>query len=167
MAGLLNNLGHLQVKLKRLDLALGAFQSAARVFEEIGDRVNAAWQEGNCGSVCRDRGEHDEALDHYHRALAVFGELGPRVGVVDQASNDEALDHYHRALAVFGELGPRVGVVDQASNIGYIHAMKGEVPEAIGWFEKARQGYEALGEKEKAGLAARNIEVLRAHSGKP
>jgi len=52
MAGLLNNLGHLQVKLKRLELALSAFQSAARIFEEIGDRQAAAWQQGNCGSVC-------------------------------------------------------------------------------------------------------------------
>jgi len=65
---------------------------------------------------------------------------------------------------VFEEIGLVVGIADQASNIGYIYAVKGEIPEAIGWFEKARQGTRHS-EETKAGLAARNIQVLRAHSG--
>jgi len=99
----------------------------------MGERISVAWQQGNAGSVCRDRNEADNALRHYHQALALFAQE----------------QHW-------------MGIADQASNIGYIHAIKGELETALHWFEKARAIYVARGEERKARLTERNIELLRS-----
>src|SRR4030042_5923713 len=78
-SGLLNNMGHVQVALSRLDDALATFQQAVQVCARLNDREGVGWQLGNVGSVHRDRGEHEEALRIYLEALSVFEEEGHRL----------------------------------------------------------------------------------------
>jgi tetratricopeptide (TPR) repeat protein len=130
-AALLNNLGHVQVSLRRFHEAADSFTEAASLYELLGDRTAAAWQMGNVGSVHRDREEHASALESYGKALSIF-----------EAQDDS------------------MGIADQSGNIGYIHAMIGDREAALAWFRKAKVLYESLGQEQKASLADRNIRLL-------
>jgi tetratricopeptide (TPR) repeat protein len=132
-AALLNNLGHVEVSLRRFDDALHRFQEAARLCEQLGDRTALAWQLGNVGSVYRDREEHEAALENYEKALSIFMEQDVSIGIADQQSN-----------------------------IGYIHAMKREPKIALERFQKAKDLYESLGQERKAALAEQNIRILES-----
>jgi len=135
-AGVLNNMGMVQVRLGRFQDARASFRMAAVAYRETGDPVSAAWQMGNAGSACRD--------------MQAF---------------EEALKLYHEALAVFSGLGPAMGVADQSGNIGYIHAMQGDPHGALAWFEKALEIYLQEGEERKADMTRKNMETLRCAVG--
>jgi tetratricopeptide (TPR) repeat protein len=132
-AGLFNNTGLVQIRLRRFEDASLSFLAAARGYREQGDLLAAARQMGNAGSACRDMEAYEAALQNYHEALALF-------------SGQNSL----------------MGIADQTGNIGYIHAMKNDPGRAVEWFEKALTIYRKEGEERKAELTRRNIEALRS-----
>src|SRR5262249_45521144 len=73
------------------------------------------------GMIAELRGAYDEALEWYHRSLALEEELGNRAGMASsyhqlgiitelRGAYDEALEWYHRSLAIKEELGDRAGM---------------------------------------------------------
>jgi tetratricopeptide (TPR) repeat protein len=131
-AGLLNNMGHVQVALKRFDDAINSFQKAAGTHKILGNSIEFGDQLGNIGSVYRDNGEYDEALRY----------------------NRDALD-------VFQEQSFKVGIADQYTNIAYIYVMKAQPAIAVLWYENAATIYGEVGEVEKARMTEENIQRLR------
>jgi tetratricopeptide (TPR) repeat protein len=115
-AGLLNNVGHVQVALKRFDEAMKSFQEAAGIHKDLGNSIEFGDQLGNIGSVYRDTEAYDEALEYYREALDVFQEQSFKVGIADQYTN-----------------------------IAYVYVMKGQPAIAIGWYENAATIYGEVG----------------------
>jgi tetratricopeptide (TPR) repeat protein len=136
-AGLLNNLGLVQVRLARFEEAQASFQQAAEDYRKMGKMLAVAALLGNAGSTCRDTQAHDRALTFYNESFAIYSE------------------HEHP-----------MGMADQAGNIGYIYAMKNDPRNALEWFGKALAIYRQEGEEKKAELTGRNIEALRSAAGK-
>ncbi|RPI67097.1 MAG: hypothetical protein EHM43_09885, partial [Ignavibacteriae bacterium] len=96
---------------------------------------------GNIGLVHDSTGDYPEALSHFHRALALYEELGDRSGVATVTGNignvhrstgdyPAALSHCHRALALHEELGDRSGVATVTGNIVSAYVGMGSDAEA-------------------------------------
>ena len=135
-AGILNNMGHIQVALGLLDAAVLSFTESACIYSETGNHLEQGRQLGNIGSVHRDQKAYAKALVKYRQAVAVL--------------QDE--DHLSE-------------VADQYGNLAYIHAMTGDMAEAVHWYARAEHLYLETGEKEKAAKVKKNIATLSAVSG--
>jgi tetratricopeptide (TPR) repeat protein len=130
-AKLLNNLGHVQVKIGDYDKALDSFNQSAAMHLRLDDMLGVGQQLGNVGSVYRDKEEWDNARKSYDKSVAAF------------------------KLA-----GDKTGLADQYSDIGYICVQKKEFESALEWFYKAKALYEELNMEQRAELVGKNISVL-------
>ena len=133
-ARLHNNLGHIQVRLKRYDDALSSFRKTAEMYDQLGDKILLGEQLGNIGSVHRDMEKWDAALESYLNGLAIFTEL----------------DH-------------KKGIADQCSNIGYVHYRLGGLETALQLFQQAKALYDELGQEKKSQLCEQNIKAIKPH----
>ncbi len=132
-ANILSNRGLLQAGLKRFAAALESFKKASELFGAEGNRAAVAVQQGNMGSVYRDRREHGLSLDYYLEALGIMEEL------------------HHKP-----------GIADQHGNIGYAYSQAGELQMGIAHFSKAEELYLNMGEDKRAGHCRQNIAALEA-----
>lgn len=130
-AKLLNNLGHVQVKINDLDKAIDSFNQSAALYLGLDDMLGVGQQLGNVGSVYRDKGMWDAARKSYNKSVAAF--------------------------KIYGD---KPGLADQYSDIGYICVQKKEFESALEWFYKAKVLYEELNMKGRAVLVEKNISAL-------
>jgi tetratricopeptide (TPR) repeat protein len=109
--------------------------------QHAGDKRGEAWMENNLGSAYRGLGKFDEALDHFHRALAINLETGHRQGEGWTRYNigdtyrelgrfEEALSHLRQALFIGREVGERFSE-------GYTLNMIGDTYRGLGQFDEA------------------------------
>lgn len=126
------NQGLNQARKNDFYMALDNFRKALLLFDELGDKLNAAFQQGNIGSVYRDMEEYTQSLDEYQKALPLFEEIGHKEGIADQLTN-----------------------------IAYIHVMTGQSKEALKYYRKALPLYAEIEDDQKYEHTKRNIEVLK------
>jgi tetratricopeptide (TPR) repeat protein len=110
---------------------MDSFQDAYRLFVTVNDRQGQGRQLENIGSVYRDQGRYDEALDPYLEALKIFEEIE---------------DHF--------------GLANQYANVAYIHIMKNDPLTALEWYRMALPLYERIDHAERAGFTRQNIAHL-------
>jgi tetratricopeptide (TPR) repeat protein len=126
--------GHWADWITTHDIGLAAAQ-------HVGDRRGEAWMENNLGTAYRGLGRFDEALDHFHRALAINQETGHRQGEGWTRYNigdiyrelgrfEEALNHLRQALFIGREVGERWSE-------GYTLNIIGETYRGLGRYEEA------------------------------
>jgi tetratricopeptide (TPR) repeat protein len=90
----------------------------------------------NLGIVLSERGETDQAIDHYRQAVALrpnYAEAHYNLGrlLVEQGHFDEAIDHYEKAV----EINP--ADPEAQNNLGVTLFGIGRVDDAIGHYRKA------------------------------
>ena len=92
----------------------------------------------NIGSVYRDKGEYDNAIEPYIKALKIF----------------ETLDDKYQ-------------LANQYTNLGYIHVMKNDIHSAMTWYHSAQEVYKALKEDKLAEYTQQNIDHLSHQLNRP
>jgi tetratricopeptide (TPR) repeat protein len=108
---------------------------------QLGDRHGEAWTENNLGNAYRRLGQLDEALGHFHNALASNEAIGNRRGegwtrynigdtLRELGRFEEALEHLRRALVIGREVGERFSE-------GYTLNVIGDCYRCMGRFEEA------------------------------
>jgi tetratricopeptide (TPR) repeat protein len=123
---------------------------------------------GNIGKVYQIKGELDNALEYYGKALKLNEELGSKEGMANQLVNigivygikgelDKALEYYGKALRLNEELGSKNGMAAGLGNIGNVYGIKGELDKALEYYGKALRLHEELGSKE--GMAAGFVNI--------
>lgn len=94
------------------------------------------------GDAQRFRDEYDGALASYHTAIALFQQVGNRLGEANttrsigdvqqfQRNNDAALASYNSALALFQENGSLLGQANTLRAIGNAHQFRGDFVTAL------------------------------------
>jgi tetratricopeptide (TPR) repeat protein len=92
----------------------------------------------NLGNRARERGDYEEALTHYHRALEAKSDFGPahyNMAMTYQVMNrlDEAAEHYRAAQRLMPGFAP------PHHNLGWTLMERGDWAAAIAQFESALQ----------------------------
>jgi tetratricopeptide (TPR) repeat protein len=151
----LASLGELPEALRQADLAAGALSGAA-----------AARLAGQRAIVLHRLGRHDEALAGYRRALAGMRRWGDREREARLLSNRGVL-HVHRgdyraatadllaAERLHVELGRELSAAEVRHNLGFVASRRGDVPEALRWFDLAEAQLRAHGQSGAPGLLDR------------
>jgi tetratricopeptide (TPR) repeat protein len=117
----------------------GVWQSPLTLWTDVvkkspnNDRAHA-----NLGIALAKQGEHDEAIEHYHKALQInpnFHQAHNNLGVVlnEQGNTNEAIEHYHKALQIDPDFAKA------HHNLGAALAKQGKINEAVEHYHKALQ----------------------------
>ncbi|MBK6291732.1 MAG: tetratricopeptide repeat protein [Ignavibacteria bacterium] len=116
------------------------------------------------------------ALEHYHRALGKFEELGNGSGVAGVTGNiglvhmntgnyPAALDHLHHALTLHEELGERRHVARVTGNIGNVYGNTGNYPAALEHYQRSLDVLEELGIRSGVAGVTGNIGIAHENTG--
>jgi tetratricopeptide (TPR) repeat protein len=127
LAGRLGNLGNTYLELKEHAEALKCFHEAAAIYQDLGEKNDAALRLGIIGNIYSELGCvassdfeanmcFDLALDAYGRTLALAQELGDQHAEAELMSSignvygnlrryDEAIQHFEISVALFTQLG--------------------------------------------------------------
>jgi tetratricopeptide (TPR) repeat protein len=145
---------------------------AIEAAEQICDQHSLAQAYNDLAAGIMDTVDLDDALAYAERALALWRQLGFRVGeaqtlnllavlLARKAESDKALSLYHHALEIRRELGHSESQAAILTNIGCVLRDQGKLNEALVRFEAALVLYRAEGLLGGEGFALGNIG--RAH----
>ncbi|MBV9445875.1 MAG: tetratricopeptide repeat protein [Streptosporangiaceae bacterium] len=126
-----NNLGRALLESGRQDEAASHYESALRLFEEIGDWHGVSNALANQATILRRQGKLDDALRHNIRALAYYRQAGARrnaaitlrsISLVELGLRRlaDARNHAEEALKGFVELGIHLEAAKGFNTLGLI-----------------------------------------------
>jgi len=124
-----------------------------------------------------ERGQYDEALEHFRRSLAICERIGDdpgvaaallRIGVVHKRRGhyDEALEHYRGTIAACAKMGDQRGVANALGNIGNVLREKGDHEEALAHLQRSLTIFERFGDKPSVAAALGNMGTVEAQRGR-
>ncbi len=122
------------------------------------------------------RADYPLALQHGHRALTRYKELGdgPSIAIVYSyigtlnlrtGNYPAALEQFHRALAMHEELGNRSGMASATSSIGSVHQHTGDYPAALEYLRRALAMHEELGDRIDLARTTGNLGIVYTKTG--
>jgi predicted ATPase/class 3 adenylate cyclase len=146
----LRDLGWALYRARELDESQEAFRGSRSLGETAGDAYLVALARLGHGALCRERGETDQALEHFVASLAEFRKHGDReseasalgsIGLSHFMRNDleEARRHYLEAMRIEIEVGDLPGLAVAYNNLGDIHVRLRAYDEASGFYDKLAQ----------------------------
>ena len=114
------------------------------------------------------KGDHDEAVNHYEKSLAIYelndnqkgiaGALNNIAGIyMIQGNMALAIDYYGKALKLYDEAGDLLGSARCLSNIGSIYNDQRELLKAIAFYELSLKKFEENGSKKEMGGVYHNL----------
>jgi DNA-binding SARP family transcriptional activator/tetratricopeptide (TPR) repeat protein len=161
--------------LGQIRLATGDYDAAAELIErtlmlarEVGTRHGTGSALGVLGTVRLARGEHEAAEGLLREAMAIFQEIGHRTGVATARFHlgrakrlagdlDGARDLLDAASAMFEQTGDQVALCGAWCERGAL-LLRTEGPDAaLGWYRRALESAEALGEGPRRAEALEGI----------
>lgn len=119
------------------------------------------------------QGRLDDALKLSRRALPILRRAGDRLHEAKVLNNRAMVLSYRGALAaaeadlrragqLYGDLGMRRLEADTRQNLGYVAALRGDLPAALAWFDRADAWFRTNGIVDAVGLRDRCEALLPA-----
>ena len=123
------------------------------------------------GDDSYNRGQYEQALGFYFKALIIFQTIGntsgegttlKNIGEIYQALRkyDEALDYFNKALVIFQAIGDRSGEGGILNDIGMIHKAQRQYNLALDYFDKAFVIFQATGNTYGEGSILNNFGMI-------
>ena len=158
------------------DRALGHYEAALAIYEEIGDRGGESATLTGIGAVYDSLGEKSKALEYYERALPLQQAVGDRggeattltnIGLVydDLGESSKALEYYERALPLLQAVGDRGVEATTLNNIGLAYSSLGEKSKALEYYERALSLQRAVGDRGDEATTLNNIAFVYRDRG--
>ncbi|CAL9656445.1 tetratricopeptide repeat protein [Streptomyces sp. enrichment culture] len=163
------DLGHVNLDVRRLEEAKQRYRSALAVYERLGNDTNAAIVMHQLGQVCQEQRAYAEAEGYFRASVALKKRLGNRQGVsnsvfhlgrVAQLRGDRQLAEqcYRECLAIDQELGAWAEVALDYAELGNLRAEQDRPGEALLLMVQALSINRRIGSDN----AVRNLSALRA-----
>jgi tetratricopeptide (TPR) repeat protein len=157
-AVVLHNFAYLLQSRGDYEQALGYYQRALKINEELGDQDSVASSLHQIGIIQQLRGDYEQALQYYQRSLKIKEELGNRegvanslgqIGVIQQLRGEyqQAFEYYQSALKIDEELGNRAGMASSLHQIGTIQQERGDYEQAQEYYQQSLKIEEELGNR--------------------
>ena len=147
-ANTLRAIGDVLQFLDRRDEALERYDTALKLYEQVGDNLGKANTLRAIGDVLQFLDRREEALERYDTALKLYEQVGDNLGKANtlKAIGDvalaneqypEALQHYRQALALVEQIHDLYSTARVWYYIGKACAKQGDKPQAISAFTTA------------------------------
>lgn len=149
MAGVLNNIGIIQVKQGDVEGALRNHQRCLEIHRSFGDSARIASTLNRIGVALREADRNTEAFEHHAQSLRIYEQLGHEMGRAAALNNlaatcnalgryDEAADHAARSLAIREREGETFAVGYALIQLARARLHQGRPAEAVKHGERAR-----------------------------
>ena len=136
-----------QFQVSRFRDALQSWQSALKLYREIGHRAGEGRALGNLGVAYENLGEYQRAINLYEQLLVIARETGDRPGEGSAFGNlgnvynrsgqyQRAINFYEQDLAISRELGDRAGEGRALGNLGIAFDKLNQYQRAINFYEQ-------------------------------
>ena len=158
LAAINNCLANTHAILHKFSSASALYEEAVQLAERAGVQVIQAEIEGNIGNFALLRGRYDQALDYLERSRRRYEFLGmPHQSALAQREIadaylelnlvPEAREIYARVTDTFAKLGLRADEARAWASRGRVEVLLGKPDEALSSLKRARELYEAEGNK--------------------
>jgi DNA-binding SARP family transcriptional activator len=175
-AWMLNNLG-MVFGLQRREQAVGCFEEALAIYQEIGDAQGQARAANNVAQACLRVRRFPQALTAARRSLAMQRRAGDRYGEGIALGNlgdacrelarfDEAIGHLEHALDIFRELGDEHSQGDALSDLGDVYLAVGRLDDALGSLRASLAIWQAHGERYGQAATLGRLGLAQKHAGR-
>jgi CHAT domain-containing protein/tetratricopeptide (TPR) repeat protein len=157
--------------------ALRISHLAARIAEQMGDRMQLAnaWYE--VGAIYSRRQPAKNGLSYLEKSLAIFEEAGAKkeqarvfLAMAGAYENDRlrdlAVKCYEKALALSTELGDQSLTAQVFNGLGHTHSGLGNYELGLEFYQKARALSESINDKETLHLSLNNIATYHTARGR-
>jgi CHAT domain-containing protein/predicted negative regulator of RcsB-dependent stress response len=167
-AGTLDNLGRTYSDEGQGETALGYFNKALPLYNEINERGGAALVLNDMGPAFAGVGQKQKALESYNKALDTWRALGSRQGEAltlnnigrlyrDLGQHETALDYYNQALPIWRETGNRSGEALALSDMGRAYADLGQPQKALDYASQALPIFRETGSRRGEAMTLNNM----------
>ncbi|WP_414573948.1 CHAT domain-containing protein [Nostoc sp. CCY 9925] len=148
--------------------AIGKFQEAMKLLQQVDDKPWEAVTLLGIGSVYKLLGENQEALKYLNQALPIFRAVANRGGEATTLNNianvynslgekQQALKYYNQALPILRAVEDRRMEAVTLSNIGTVYDSLGEKQQALKYYNQALPIRRAVKDREGEAATLNNI----------
>jgi len=148
--------------------AIGKWQEALKLWQQVDDKSWEAIILTNIGSVYDSLGEKQSALKYYNQALPIRRAVGDRTGEATTLNNigivydslgekQSALKYYNQALPITRAVGDRGGEAITLNNIGSVYYSLGEKQSALKYYNQSLPITRAVGDRGGEAITLSNI----------
>ncbi len=162
-----------------LSLAQSEAEKALSISDRIKDEIRAGQIKVKClnnlGSIWRQKGEYDHAVEILQKSIEILEKLNLKqllartvnqLGVVYHVKGDyhRAIEFNEQALKIIEEIGDKLMIAGVSGNLGVIYAYLGEIEKALEFHKKHLKIAEEIGDRRGIGMAYNNLGRIYAGS---
>ncbi|RCJ25718.1 hypothetical protein A6S26_15390 [Nostoc sp. ATCC 43529] len=159
---------HQQGTAESLLQAIGKYQEALKLWQQVDDKSWEATTLNNIGRVYDDLGEKQLALKYYNQTLLIDRAVANRRGEATTLNNigsvynslgekQQALKYYNQALPTLRAVGDGGREATTLNNIGLVYDDLGEKQEALKYYNRALPIFRAVGDRKGEATTLSNI----------
>ncbi len=164
----LGNLGYIYQYLGKVKKAIGYFEKALEIAQEIEDKINESRWLGGLGNAYSSLNEVKKAIEYFVKALKIDQEIGDKQGEGARLGNlgtayyvlgegERAIEHYEKALKIAQEINDEWRECRWLGNLGNTYYALGEVRKAVEYDEKALKIAQEIGDRRNEGAEFGNL----------
>jgi len=154
----LYNLGVEFQEYNNYERAIGNFQKALLIFEELQDLEKIANTNNFIGFCYINLYAEDKAIEYYLKSLKVYKALNDEIGIAmnytdignlyyDHENFDSSKKYYQDALSIYEKLNDTAGIASSYLNLGNVYSDEGEIDFGIDYFKQSIILYEELNDQ--------------------
>jgi len=177
LASVLRELSVAQREMDRNTIALEVAHQSARLFEQLGLKLEMAWAYDNLAAIHFKLFNQQEARNYAEKARTIFTECNSELGLawnschlaslyMDTGQYNLSEEHYNQAYQRFSKKRVKEGMASCLLGLGTVYRAQYRFEEALRSLSRAEELFLEIGHKDKAGWSLLNTAAIKRISGK-